>query len=54
MVAEDRVAKLTNVFGALCVGVAVAVSGNTVFVASAGTTDASYADGKILRLTITP
>jgi hypothetical protein len=34
--------------------VALAASGNTVFVASAGTKGASYADGQILRLTIAP
>ena len=32
--------------------VALAVSGNTVFVAAAGTAEKSYADGTILRLTI--
>jgi hypothetical protein len=34
--------------------VAIAVAGNTVFVASAGAKSKSYADGQILKLSITP
>jgi hypothetical protein len=34
--------------------VAIAVSGSTAFVASAGTKDAGFADGRILRLTSSP
>ena len=51
-----RAAHDSKVATTLAVGiafpVAIAVSGKSVFVASAGTKAASYADGKILRLTL--
>lgn len=51
-----RVAHDSKVAETLAVGiafpVAIAISGKTVFVASAGTKGASYADGKLLRLTL--
>jgi hypothetical protein len=51
-----RIAHDSTTAETLAVGIsfplAIAVSGKTVFVASAGTKTASYADGKILRLTL--
>lgn len=51
-----RIAHDSTTVETLAVGVtlpvAIAVSGKTVFVASAGTKGAAYADGKILRLTL--
>ncbi len=51
-----RVAHDSNTATTLAVGiafpVAIAVSGKSLFVASAGTKGTSYADGKILRLTL--
>lgn len=52
-----RIAHASNTAETLAVSIAlplaVAVSGRTAFVASAGTKASSYADGKILRVTIT-
>ena len=51
-IAHDSTTAETLAVG-MALPLAIAVSGNTVYVASAGTKTASYADGKILRLTIT-
>jgi len=50
-IAHDSTTAETLAVG-ITLPVAIAVSGKTVFVAAAGTKTASYADGKILRLTI--
>jgi hypothetical protein len=50
-IAHDSTTAETLAVG-IALPVAIAVSGKTVFVASAGTKTAAYADGKILRLTL--
>ena len=50
-IAHDSTTAETLAVG-MALPLAIAVSGNAVFVASAGTKTAAYADGKILRLTV--
>lgn len=50
-IAHDATTAETLAVG-IALPLAIAVSGKTVFVASAGTKTAAYADGKILRLTL--